>query len=168
MRGGGRGSVGAEAEAEKGESAGDFKALSIGAMCKFIAERLFREQTRWNFDKFSAQLIKSLREVVLDADLPPAGEFLGGVALLETVRKYGKDFQEVDYFPVAALSPEPKERFKELFQRRANWRHGELQPYLAGLAIPANQTLDQEVAKWSRSFNVDGDAEKELTYYRRW
>ena len=166
----GRGSVGteAEAEAEKGEVAGDLKALNIGAVCKFMAEKLFREQARWNFDEFSAQLLKSLREVVLDADLPPTEEFLGGVALQETVRKYGKDFKEVEFFPVAALSPEPKERFKELFQRRANWRQGELQPYLTGLAIPADQTLDQEVAKWSRSFNVDGDAEKELIYYHRW
>jgi len=178
----GEGGAGAEAEAEAGpgdpqeEGAGagvgvgagmvmEAQSLDIGAVCRFMAEPLFLEQSRWNLDKFLSRLRK---ELVLDVELPPVEEFLGGLALVETVRKFGKDFKEVEYFPARALSPDPKDCFAALFQRRKNWRHGELQPYLKGLALPAEQTLDQEVAKWSYSFRENGDAEKEQIYYRRW
>ena len=179
---GGVGGAGAEAEAEAGPGGPreegaeadvgvgvgmvtEAQSLDFRAVCRFLAEPLFLEQPRWNLDKFSSRLRE---ELVLDVELPRVEEFLGGLALVETVRKFGKDFKEVEYFPARALSPNPKDCFAALFQRRKNWRHGEIQPYLKGLALPAEQTLDQEIAKWSYSFRESGDAEKELIYYRRW
>ena len=171
----GAGDAGAAAEAETGPGeegtgagvggGGGAQSLDFGAVCRFLAEPLFLEQPRWNLDKFSSRLRE---ELVLDVELPGVEEFLGGLALVETVRKFGKDFKEVEYFPARALSSNPKDCFAALFQRRKNWRHGELQPYLVGLALPAEQTLDQEVAKWCYSFRENGDADNEQIYYRRW
>jgi hypothetical protein len=70
------------------------------------------------------------------------------------------------YFPVSSLSPLSKTRFAQLFDARAKWRLGEIEPYVAGLCTPG-QTIEQLLLKMTRPISVVENGSKVVVYTRK-
>lgn len=64
--------------------------------------------------------------------------------------KSGKQFS---YFPVSALVAEPRQRLRQLFQKRERWSLEAIAPYVADLPAP-NQPMDQFLLKNTRVVNT--------------
>lgn len=60
------------------------------------------------------------------------------------------DTQELNYFPASALPIDPAARFNDLFLTRARWKHEDIVPFLADIAVSSKER-DKLLLKYART-----------------
>eukprot|EP01100_Stratorugosa_tubuloviscum_P001576 TRINITY_DN1354_c0_g1_i1.p1 TRINITY_DN1354_c0_g1~~TRINITY_DN1354_c0_g1_i1.p1 ORF type:complete len:385 (-),score=134.26 TRINITY_DN1354_c0_g1_i1:138-1292(-) len=115
----------------------DFKKIAIAK-----AIQLLSLTNKWPFEEFERAWRESLPQIVVIQH-----DWLKGLAIFEDQH----NIKFINYFPVATLPTDPRQRFSKLFDAKSKWTKKEIEPYL--LEIIGNSKIDQVLAKFTRMSN---------------
>lgn len=128
----------------------DLFRLDIAKVALFRAMQLFADRNPYPHNLFMQQW-----EDVMPYGMLPHPDMLKGHALIEQtiLTETDKSGKQFSYFPVSALAAEPRQRLRQLFQKRERWSLEAIAPYVADLPAP-NQPMDQFLLKNARVVNT--------------
>lgn len=128
----------------------DIFRLDVNKVALFRAIQLFVERNPYPYLLFMRQW-----EDVMPYGMVPHPDMLKGHAVVESTipSDADKSGKQWSYFPVGALASEPRQRLRQLFQKRERWSFEAIAPYVADLPAPG-QPLDQFLLKNTRVVNT--------------
>jgi len=106
------------------------------------ATKLFADKPKWQTQEF----LKEWQKVVRD-------DIHIGLPLLEKLVLTDMTLGQTVWFPSYLLSPNPQQRFKQIFQQQERWTHQQILPFLDDLLTTSGTggvTSEQLLLQWTR------------------